>query len=603
LFSRLNITAKGLILVLVPVLIEISFASYLAVMLSDTFTKLFRVQRSIDALATMTQQRGSLYLAICGALDDKEKDKNKRLTAIETMDIETTPFVLEEGEKFPEFVELREGLESFHKHASVIIAKFRSEILTPGHRPMYRTIIDQQELMPLMLEAKGLNDLAFNIEGQLGAMQPNEMARFQSQFHAWLILGLATSCAICLWISRAFTLDIVKRLKNISENTKRISYRQPLFAVQAGSDEIAELDQAVYTAGQELEEARKRELAILDNATDVLCSIDKNLRLRDIGKAATRNWGYEIDELSGRIILSLLTEENTESTRLGFLEIAEGANEGKLENTIRCKDGTQKTFLWTINWRSEDQIYYCVAHDVTQLRAMEKLKQDFLAMVSHDLRTPLNSVSIGLSMLAENRLGELPARVKTQLTKSRNSMEILSQLVHDLLELEKIGSGTITLQTEVASAAEVCSYAKEQLESFASKSGVNITGPSGDAAILVDVKRLTQVLVNLLSNAIKFSPQGSTIKFDVKQANGFVEIGITDCGPGIAPEHVSLVFDRFQQAGKSTNRSLKSTGLGLAIVQAIIREHGGIVGVESELGKGSRFWVQVPRLMDEEEDL
>jgi signal transduction histidine kinase len=188
---------------------------------------------------------------------------------------------------------------------------------------------------------------------------------------------------------------------------------------------------------------------------------------------------------------------------------------------------------------------------------MEKLKQDFLAMVSHDLRTPLNSVSIGLSMLAENRLGELPARVKSQLTKSRNSMEILSQLVHDLLDLEKIGSGTITLQTEVASAAEVCSYAKEQLESFASKSGVNITGPSGDAAILVDVKRLTQVLVNLLSNAIKFSPQGSTIKFDVKQSNGFVEIGITDCGPGIAPEF-SIVSSKLAKAriGRSKARDL-----------------------------------------------
>jgi signal transduction histidine kinase len=107
--------------------------------------------------------------------------------------------------------------------------------------------------------------------------------------------------------------------------------------------------------------------------------------------------------------------------------------------------------------------------------------------------------------------------------------------------------------------------------------------------------------MNLISNAIKFSPKDSVIVFDVKTVDDFVEIGISDTGPGIAPEQQTFIFNRFQQAGIAPGKAVKSTGLGLAIVDAIIKEHGGSTGVESVVGKGSRFWVRVPRMIDDEE--
>lgn len=599
-FSRLNITSKGLILVLVPVILEVIMALCLAIMVSETFTKLSRVQHSADALSALTDQRTKIWIAICQVLNPNETDPKRRLRALDEVDAHTTPVLMIDSRDYPELLQFRDDVESLHGHVHSILVRHREKL---AHSPAsaFRSDISMSELMPVLLEGQALADNAFYIEKIVGAVQPQEIAKFQNQFYWWLTLALISSYLICFLLIRAFSVDIVRRLENIEKNAKRISYGQPLAPVQEGSDEIAGLDQTVFTAGQELEELRIRELAILDNATDVLCSADINLRLLAVGKAATRNWGYELDDLAGRSILSLLTEDTIDSTRSEFTAIANNKNEGQIENTIKCSDGSLKTFLWKVSWLQTDQIFYCVAHDVTQIRAMDKLKQDFLAMVSHDLRTPLNSVSIGLSMLVENRLGELPTHVQSQLTKSRKSMERLSHMVHDLLELEKFGSGKIILNKEVASAAEVCGYAKESMEVLADKGKVKLIGPDNDAAVFVDVKRVTQVLINILSNAIKYSPAESTIVFDVKEVGDFAEIGIRDSGPGIAPEHQSTIFNRFEQAGLAAKSPLKSTGLGLAIAQVIMIEHGGDIGVESELGKGSRFWIRVPRLIDEEE--
>ncbi|MCC6979254.1 MAG: hypothetical protein IT343_13100, partial [Candidatus Melainabacteria bacterium] len=122
-------------------------------------------------------------------------------------------------------------------------------------------------------------------------------------------------------------------------------------------------------------------------------------------------------------------------------------------------------------------------------------------------------------------------------------------------------------------------------------------------AVLVDVKRITQVLINILSNAIKFSAENSSVVMDIKEVGDFAEIGVKDSGPGIALEHQAKIFNRFEQAGIAAKSSMKSTGLGLAIAQVIVIEHGGDIGVESEPGKGCRFWIRVPKLIDLSEDI
>ena len=600
-FSRLNITTKGLILVLVPVVLEVIFVSKLTSMISATYETLARMERSVSALSDLTTKRSQLLEAFCIAVDVHEKDILKRLKAVQRVQTVSLP---DENlvRDYPEMAEYREALDNFNKHLTVIVEKFRKQVHLNALNGLWVSGIAPQELLPLLMEAREINDNAMRIEKELGGLQPHELARFRSEFGTWLIGGLLSSYLICLWISRAFYTDTVRRLRHILQNARLISYGQPLRPVQSGTDEIAQLDALLVKAGNELKEARQREFAILDNATDVLCSADRNMKLKEIGKSATRNWGYILDELEGRSILSILSADSVDSTVKAFDKIADENKGGQFENSVICKDGTVRRFLWTLNWQPDDRLFYCVAHDVSQVRAMEKLKQDFLAMVSHDLRTPLNSVSIGLGLLVDERLGELPEAAKAQLGSSRSSMERLSHLLQDLLEIEKYGSGKIVLDKEFTSIFEICEFAKEQLETLARKSDVSFVGPKNDQAIYVDPKRITQVLVNLLSNAIKYSPSGGKVIFDVRKGERFVEIGISDSGPGIAPEHRDWIFDRFRQSGAAEKIAMKSTGLGLSIAQMIVKEHGGTIGVESEVGVGSRFWIRLPSEDDSEED-
>lgn len=583
-----------------PVVLEVIFVSKLTSMISSTYDTLARMERSVSALSDLTTKRSQLLEAFCIAVDVNEKNILKRLKAIERVQSVALPDpnIVRD---YPEMAEYREALDDFNKHLNVLVDKFKKQVHINALNGLWVSGISPSEMLPLLIEARDINDDAMRVEKELGDLQPNELARFRSEFGTWLIVGLLSSYLICLWISRAFYTDTVRRLQHISQNARLISYGQPLQPVQSGTDEIAQLDALLVKAGAELKEARRREFAILDNATDVLCSADRNLKLNDIGQSATRNWGYMLDELEGRSILSILSPDSVDSTVQAFNEIAEQNKDGQFENSVVCKDGTVKRFLWTLNWQSEDKLFYCVAHDVSQVRAMEKLKQDFLAMVSHDLRTPLNSVSIGLGMLVDERLGTLPHAAKAQLGRSRSSMERLSHLLQDLLEIEKFGSGKIVLDKEMSSTFEICEFAKEQLDTLAKKSNVSLVGPKGDQAIYVDSKRITQVLVNLLSNAIKYSPSGGTVVFDVQKVEGYVEIGIRDSGPGIAAEHRDWIFDRFRQAGTAEKAAMKSTGLGLSIAQMIVKEHGGTIGVESEVGAGSRFWIRLPSQEDEED--
>jgi len=605
LFSRLTITAKGLILVLVPVVLEIGFATYLACMLTHTAAELDQVRHSISSMIDMSTDNNILISRICFCLNEGEKDKAKKMAILSDFDRMPTPLPLDREQRgaYPELAEFHDEFESFHDNLMHVGETLRTSLAT---QEISSAKLNQRlttECMPIFMQGRSLNTRAFAIEKQMGSLAPEELSRFRSQFIAWLIGGFLSSCLISYFLNRAFSQDIVNRLRSIADNATCIAAGKPVSKSQVGTDEIAELDRLVYEAGLELEESRKRELAILDHATDVLCSLDLQLRLQNIGKSAKRNWGYDQDELMGRSLLSLLADEAIAPTSESFANIAAEKGKGQLETIFKCRDAKLKHFLWTINWQPAEQLFYCVAHDVTQVRALEQMKQDFLAMVSHDLRTPLNSVSLGLAILAEQRLGELPEPVIKQVSRSRTSMQRLSRLVNDLLELEKLESGRMELLREGASAFEICGFAKEPMEILAEAAGVKISGPKNDAAVFVDVQRITQVIINLLSNAIKFSPPNTVITLDLKEVGDFVEIGVADSGPGIAPEQRDLIFGRFHQATKADTKLVKSTGLGLAIVRAIVDEHGGSVGVESEIGKGSRFWFRIPGLKDCEEDL
>ena len=137
---------------------------------------------------------------------------------------------------------------------------------------------------------------------------------------------------------------------------------------------------------------------------------------------------------------------------------------------------------------------------------------------------------------------------------------------------------------------------------MATQAQVKLVKPHNDGLMFGDQGRLVQVMINLLSNAIKFSPPGAQVILAVDQLDQFIELSVSDSGPGIPSEDHALVFEKFRQSASVSDAGTKSSGLGLSIVKAIVGAHGGEVGVESTVGKGSRFWLRIPRYSGPEEE-
>ncbi len=224
-----------------------------------------------------------------------------------------------------------------------------------------------------------------------------------------------------------------------------------------------------------------------------------------------------------------------------------------------------------------------------------RLKDEFLATVSHELRAPLNTIK-GWAVLLHR--GELtPAETIKAIETIEHNVESQNRLIEDLLDGSRIISGKLRLEREHVNLNELVEATIESVRLSAEAKSLLIQFTAEPAVVLVpgDPNRLQQVIWNLLSNAIKFTSQGGWINVDLRRVNSQVEISVTDSGVGINADFLPYVFDRFRQADGSTKRKFGGLGLGLAIVQHIVELHGGVVSAQSDgEGRGATFTVRLP---------
>ena len=233
-----------------------------------------------------------------------------------------------------------------------------------------------------------------------------------------------------------------------------------------------------------------------------------------------------------------------------------------------------------------------------ELAQASRLKSEFLASMSHELRTPLNAI-IGFSeVLKDGLLGELKPEQLDYVTEVYQSGRHLLSLINDVLDLSKIEAGKMELDLEVVELEPLVANAVTIMKERAAKGGVTVTRSidPGIETIDADGRKLRQILYNLLSNAVKFTPHGGTVRLGVTSRGTDVEIVVVDSGIGIAAEDLPRLFRPFEQLDGGIDRKFEGTGLGLVMVKNLVELHGGTAGVESETGKGSRFWVRLPRV-------
>jgi two-component system sensor histidine kinase BarA len=226
-----------------------------------------------------------------------------------------------------------------------------------------------------------------------------------------------------------------------------------------------------------------------------------------------------------------------------------------------------------------------------------RLKSEFLANVSHELRTPLTSIIGFAELLREGPQAEADSRTARYSENILISGRILLEIINDLLDLAKIEAGRIDLRLETVRVEEICATLIDFVRPQADKRKLRLTlQADGDLPIMItDRGKVRQILFNLLSNAVKFTPEEGTVTLRVTRENQErVRLAVSDTGPGISSEDQAIIFDKFRQIDQSATREHHGTGLGLAIAQELTRLLGGEIGVESQPGQGSTFWVVLP---------
>ena len=231
-----------------------------------------------------------------------------------------------------------------------------------------------------------------------------------------------------------------------------------------------------------------------------------------------------------------------------------------------------------------------------QIEAANRHKSEFLANMSHELRTPLNAI-IGFSEVLQERLfGELNEKQAEYTDDILTSGRHLLSLINEILDLSKVEAGRMELEVATFDLPLAIDNARTFVRERATRHGINldVTVDERLGDFNGDERKIKQVLLNLLSNAVKFTPEGGRIGINARQADGAVEISVSDTGIGIAPEDQPKIFEEFRQVGSDYAHKSEGTGLGLTLAKKFVELHGGRIWVESEVGKGSTFTFSLP---------
>ena len=365
--------------------------------------------------------------------------------------------------------------------------------------------------------------------------------------------------------------------------------------------ETARLYQSVREKSSELE-------AILWGIGDAVIVTDPQLCLTMLNPVAARIFAVRGSVAHG----TPLTEVIPNETLLKLLEETLKEKEALLVEEVSLDDGregVEKIYqaLATTIGGDEGVVQGVVAvlRDITGQKELERMKSNFLSVVSHELKTPLHSIKGFVDIILMGKTGEISETQRDFLNTVRTQTDHLQSLIQDLLEFSRLESGQVKLRLEAVSIAEVAGCVMDNLTPMADEKGVRLMTevPSDFPLIKADRMRITQVITNLAHNAIKFTPKGGSVTVGAVDLGEQIRVSVSDTGIGIPPDEREKIFDRFYQVDSTTTRPYRGTGLGLTICKHIVEYHQGMIWAEGEEGKGSAFLFTLPKKLEAAEAL
>ena len=334
-----------------------------------------------------------------------------------------------------------------------------------------------------------------------------------------------------------------------------------------------------------LEDARRREeqlRELLEGLPWGVLVVDGRRRVVWLNRAAGRLVGVDPSHVPGMSAVAVFRRHEVEEVLQAALQTGEAARDLELGAVLEVRAR-----------RLPGGQLLVVVQDVTRERRAEAVRRDFVANVSHELRTPLASLRAMAETLRDGGLEDPQLGVRF-LAQMLEEVDRMTRLVNDLLDLSALEAGVVRLRREEVQARELLEAVARRYQQLASRRGVHLAVRPGEARLQGDRDRLEQALGNLVDNAVKYTPPGGRVELGVEAGGAEVRLVVEDTGPGVPPEHLPRIFERFYRADPSRSREEGGTGLGLAIAKHIALAHGGRVEAGNRPEGGARFAVVLP---------
>ncbi len=354
----------------------------------------------------------------------------------------------------------------------------------------------------------------------------------------------------------------------------------------------------------------EEQLRLIANGLPVLIAyVDKQQHYRFNNEAYSTWLGLSPPEIYNRHLRQVHGEKEYAQMQ-PYLELVLSGQTVSYERDLTLRDGCLHSLSITYIPHLDDTDaqtvlgFFALTSDISDRKAIERMKDEFIAVVSHELRTPLTSIHSSLKILATGKLGNLSTKGQRMLQIADEQTERLVRLVNNVLDLQRIQSGKVKMNQRVCQATNLMIEAVQTMQAMAHEQQVKLLVEPVQLAVWADYDYILQTLTNLVSNAIKFSPPNSTVWLSATRevSQPQIAFAVQDRGQGIPGDRLETIFERFQQVDSSDSRKKGGTGLGLAICRQIVEEHGGRIWAESCLGKGSSFYFTLPEHIQSEEN-
>lgn len=594
----MSLKVKFLIFVVFMLFIELVPVAGLAYLQTEAETQALRARKAAavtNAVNVISEQVYQFMTTLQGSKLDKNFVMSKDLTAVKVAGNEQYALLTEalkgDAQKWQVVANSRaaynEALDIFQFLQKNIDAQ--EELGDSGGRKKYLRrlrVVAQNVLSPDLLE--------INREGKdISRRSPEEESRIRTMQKSLLLFAVAINVALAIAAALYLVRGISARLQTVIENTSRFARRETLLPPLKGTDEISRLDHQFHRVSAALTETSERERAVVENARDLICSIDPQGRFLAVNSACQRILGYSVEQLVGRYYIDTVVSEDTAHV-LAKMEDATKTMVAPFEVRMKRHDNSNVDTLWTVSYSASQKSTFCVIHDDSDRKEAQRMREEVLNMLTHDLKTPLSTINNFHEMLGAEMLGELNPRGREILRIAERNSARMMGLINDMLDIEKIKSGMMVLEVAPVELHLVLESAAASLRGLADSAGVLIEVVPTDIVINADENRLARVVTNLLSNAIKFSSRGKSIKITSTRVGEVARIDVADQGRGIPAKVLPTIFDPYTQSDAGDAVKKGGTGLGLTICKALVELHGGEISVHSVEGEGTTFSFTIP---------